>query len=286
MFHKVIGKSLLLIALVIISIALGACAAQQKTGPEAQGLGNQDSLLREPLNDPPSYGLFRDSLEFYEQKLGIKFYRNSKGRFSLYSSSTWKTFSISDKLNECLYDVEMKGLIGYRSLEGRYKYIIEMSIQEGPCGLAYPNTDVLAMDKVTLMEGSVVTPAIKDQMDRTINFCSAERYLQEVLQLPWKVRIRGEGLEQAVARNAEEIKNPMDITYGDIVFFTKYYCERNVAIYVDYGVIVYNSCFQAKSRRMTPDINYRVYRVYSGFNLTRYKIHEDIFMKDFVGRPE
>ncbi|MCZ7582241.1 MAG: hypothetical protein M5R36_02285 [Deltaproteobacteria bacterium] len=180
----------------------------------------------------------------------------------------------------------MKGLIGYRSLEGKYQYIIEMNIQELTCGIAYPNAEVLAQDRIALMEGSVVTPAIVDQMNRGINLCSAERYIQEVLQLPWKVRVRGEGLEQAIARYSEEILNPMDISFRDVIFFTKYYGERNVAIYVDYGLVVYNSCFTAKATKMTPDINYRVYRLFTGFNLTQYKVNQDSWFGSYIGAPD
>ncbi|MBZ0272264.1 hypothetical protein K8I61_09510 [bacterium] len=278
------ARKALPILLLLALFAMG-CASKAASGPEESNFA-QDELMRQPLKDPPSYGLFHDSMEFYEQKLGIKFYKNDKGRYLPYSTSTWKSFSIADQYNSCLYDFSMKGLIGYRSLEGRFRYVIEMDFAEGPCGVQYPNVDVTAMDKVTLMEGSVITPALKDQLGRGLNFCSAEKFLQQVLQVPWKIRVRGEGLEQAIARYAEEIKNPMDITYGDIVFFTRYYGERNVAIYVDYGVIVYNSCFKAKARRMTPDINYRVYRLYTGFSLAEYKVHQDVFMQDIVGRPE
>jgi len=264
----------------------GACAAKQQHSPDTAGMGNRDTLLREPLNDPPSYRLFHKSLEFYEKKLGLKFYQNSRERYQPFAASSWKSFTIADHLNECIYDVAMKGLIGYRSLDGKYEYIIEMNIEEVACGVTYPNVEVMAMDRVALMEGSVVTPEIRDQMKKGVNFCSAETFLQDVLQVPWKIRVRGEGLEQAIARNSEEIQNAMDISYGDIIFFTRYYGERNVAIYVDYGVIVYNSCFQAKATRLRPDINYRVYRLFTGFNLAQYKVNEDVFMKEIVGRPE
>lgn len=282
---KVIRPLFTVFAVLLFVFAAG-CAGKQIHSPEAEGLGNQDTLLRENLKDPPSYRLLEDSLEFYETKLGVKFYRNDKGRYTPFASSTWKSFSIADSLNECLFNVDMKGLIAYRSLKGRYKYIIEMNIDDGPCGIAYPDPDIMAVDKVTLMEGSVITPALRDQMDRGINFCSGEKFLQDVLQIPWKIRIRGEGLEGAVRRVAEEVRNPMDISFGDIIFFTEYYGERNIAIYVDYGLIVYNSCFKAKVRRMNTEINYKVYRLYTGFNMVQYKVHENVFMKEILGGPE
>jgi hypothetical protein len=238
------------------------------------------------LNNPPHYPLLHKSLEFYEQKLGTKFYKNPQGHYMPYASSTWKSFSVADYLNDCLYDVDMKGLVGFRSLDGKYNYVIEMQIERGPCGIEGAEADDLAKDKVSLMESSVVTPAIRDQLSRGVNFCSGERFLQEVLQLPWKIRVRGEGLENAVGRVAEEIKNPMDITYGDVVFFTEYYGERSVGVYVDYGVLVYNSCFRADAKRLDAKISYRVYRFYTGFGSIRYKMDENVFMKEIVGRPD
>jgi hypothetical protein len=276
----------ILVACVVAVFMMSGCAAQSMQSPEAEGLGNQDTLLRMPLKDPPSYRLLEDSLEFYELKIGTKFYRNDKNRYTPYASSTWKSFSISDTLNQCLYDINMKGLIAYRSLKGKYKYLIEMKIDEGPCGIQYPDPDNMAVDKVSLMEGTVITPALQESINKSLDFSSGEKFLQKVLQIPWKIRVRGQGLEKAVARIAQEIKNPMDITFGDIIFFTEYYGERNVAVYVDYGLIVYNSCFNAKVRRMNTDINYKVYRFYTGFNLVQYKVHQDVFLNEILGRPK
>ncbi len=286
MDKKAAGNFTILLAIAIALFLMSGCSAQSVHSPEAKGLGNQDTLLRMPLKDPPSYRLLEDSLEFYETKIGVKFYRNDKGRYTPYTSSTWRAFSISDTLSQCLYDIDMKGLIAYRSLKGKYKYLIEMKIKEGPCGISYPDPDTLAIDKVALMEGTVLTPALQKAINTSLDFSSGEKFLQNALQIPWKIRVRGEGLEKAVARIAQEIKNPMDITFGDIIFFSEYYGERNVAVYVDYGLIVYNSCFKAKIRRMNTEINYKVYRFYTGFNLVQYKVHQDVFLNKILGRPD
>ncbi|MCC6158378.1 MAG: hypothetical protein IT350_10030 [Deltaproteobacteria bacterium] len=276
-----------LLALVAALTVFG-CAANQVQSPdsEMQGLGNQDSLMREPLNDPPSYALLHKSLEFYEQKLGVKFFKNEKDRYMPYTSSTWRSFAIADHLNDCLWTMQMKGLIGFRSLEGKYSYIIEMDAERGGCGVVGDDADSQAKDLVSIMETSVVTPSIRDQINRGVNFCSGEKFIQDVLQLPYKIRIRGESLENAVSRHAAEVRNPLDIAYGDLVFFTEYYGERNIAVYVGNGVIVYNSCFRADPHRLNTNISYRVYRLYSGFGAINYRMSTDVFMREIVGRPD
>ncbi|MCZ7582242.1 MAG: hypothetical protein M5R36_02290 [Deltaproteobacteria bacterium] len=81
-----------LAVVVLAAVVVASCAAKESYGPDAQGLGNQDTLMREPLNDPPSYGLFHNSLEFYEKKLGMSFYKNSKDRYQPYAAQAWSSF--------------------------------------------------------------------------------------------------------------------------------------------------------------------------------------------------
>ena len=275
---------LTLVFVAALAVSCSSTSGSVDSNPEGKNTGS--ILERKPLKDPPTYRQLATSLNFYEEQLGIRFFKNAKDRYVPYSASDWKSFSIADDLNECLYDVQMRGLIVYRSMRGKTRGIIEMDVQKGPCGIRYPDADVTAQDKVGLMEGSLVTPAMEEQLNGGLSLNSGAKFLQTVLSLPWKVDSLEGGLEQAVGKVGIEIKNPMDVTFGDVVFFTEYYGERNVGVYVDYGSIIYNSCFRAQLRKMDPSINYRVYRIYTGFNLVRYKLHQNRFMKDFVGQPE
>lgn len=273
---------ILMVLCFVAAMAYGCASAPVNPGDE----GKIKVLDRKALDDPPTYRQLASSLEYYEEKLGIKFYKNEKGRYLPYSTSGWQSFTIADELNECLYDINMKGLITYRYLEGKLASLIEMEIDRGPCGIRYPEADVVAVDKVTLQEGSVMSPIISEQIKGGIKMYSGAKFLQEILQVPWKVDSIEGGLENSVAKVGLEVKNALDITYGDVVFFTEYYGERSVGIYVDYGVIVTNSCFRAQARKMDSRINYRIYRIFTGFNMVQYKVHEEKWMKDFVGRPE
>jgi hypothetical protein len=282
---RLVKVSIFLIVALASTVWFG-CTSAVDTRPEDMSGTGGAVMDRKPLKDPPSYRQFADSLEYYEEELGMKFFRNKKGRFVPYATSGWKNFTIADRLNECIYDVAMKDLIVYRHLQGRMKGLIEMDITRAGCGIKYPDVDYVAMDKVTLMEGSVISPNLQDLTKGGLSLTRGAAFLQRVLQLPWRVDSLEGGLEQAVSKVGTEIRNPLDITYGDVVFFTEHYGERNVGLYVDYGLIVYNSSFRASARKMDSSINYRIYRIYTGFNLARYKVHENKFLRDFVGQPD
>lgn len=271
----------LFVAAMVLLLATMFSCASSNSQPDEFGKGRV--VDRKPLSDPPSYQQLADSLKYYEKQLDIKFYKNSKGRFVPYSTSGWQTFSIADDLNECLYDISMRGIVTYRYLGGKTRSMIEMEISRGPCGLRYPDAETSAMDRVTLMEGSVITPAIKRQLDKAASMPTGARFLQDILNLPFAIGSLDGGLEQSIAKMGKEVKNPLDITYGDVVFFTEYYGERNVGVYVDYGLMVYNSCFQSLARHMDQNINYRIYRIFTGFNMIKYKLHENVFMQEIVG---
>ena len=271
-----------LVALMFVCALAFSCASVD-TVPDDYGGGK--ILDRKPLKDPPTYRQLAASLAYYEKELGVKFYQNKKGRYQPYSTAGWQSFSIADDLNECLYDINMKGQINYRSIQGRTRNMIEMEIMRGPCGIKAPDADSVAQDKVTLMEGAVISPAIDQQMTGGVSLVKGSTFLQKILELPWRVDSLEGGLEQSVAKVGVEVKNPLDITFGDVIFFTQYYGERNVGIYVDYGYIVYNSCFRATVRKMDSEINYRIYRIYTGPNLIQYKLHENKFIRDIVGGP-
>ena len=267
---------------VVIALAFVAGCAK---GGRPEDVGRAVTLDQKPLEDPPSYGQLASSLEHWEKELGVKFYRNSKGYFQPYSVSNWNSFTIADDLNECLFEVQMKGLVTYRHMGGGVRAAIDMEIHRGPCGIKAPYAEIEAIDAVNLMESTVITPSLMDQVN-SISLCTGTKFIQRNMSVPWRVDSIPGGLEQAVGKIGYEVKNPLDITFGDIVFFTEYYGERNVGIYVDYGNMVYNSCFRAKVRRMDSKINYRVYRLYTGFNLVEYKLHENKFIEGFVGGPQ
>lgn len=271
------------LALIMI-LALSVSCSQNTAGGIDDG--SKGSVLdRKPLENPPSYGHFASSLEYYEKQLGLKFFKNKNKRYMPYATAGPMSFSIADDLNECLYDINMKSIVTYRSVRGRTRSMIEMDITRGPCGIKYPDADPTAQDRVTLMEGSVLSPAIDEQVNGGISLVRGATFLQKILNLPWRVDSVEGGLEQAVSTVGKIIKNPLDVTFGDVVFFTEYYGERNVGIYYDYGYIVYNSCFRAQVIKMDSSMNYQIYRVFTGPAAIHYKIHETKFLKELIGSP-
>jgi len=260
-----------------------SCAKDAAVGLDDGSKGRV--LDRKPLEDPPSYRHFSGSLEYYEKQLGIKFFKNRNKMFQPYSTAGAMSFAIADELNECLYDINMKSIVTYRSVRGSTRSMIEMDIVRGPCGIKYPDADPTAQDRVTLMEGSVVHPAIDEQVNGGLTLVKGATFLQRILNFPWRVDSVEGGLEQAVAKVGKIVKNPLDVTFGDVVFFTEYYGERNVGIYYDYGYIVYNSCFRAQVVKMDSGMNYQIYRVFTGPAAIHYKIHETKFLKELIGTP-
>jgi hypothetical protein len=272
----------LVVALILIAGFTFSCAS--RSGMDSEGKGR--ILDRKALSDPPTYRQLSASMKYYEKELGIKFYQNKNGMYQPYSTAGWQSFSIADDLNECLYDITMKDLITYRSVRGSTRAMIEMEIVRGPCGIRYPDADSIAQDRVTLMEGSVVSPAIDDLVNGGVSMVRGATFLQLIMNTPWRVDSIPGGLEQAVAKVGYEVKNPLDVTFGDVVFFTEYYGERNVGVYLDYGHIVFNSCFRAQVRKMDSNMNYRIFRIYTGPNAIQYKLHESGFMQNLIGAPE
>lgn len=276
------ASALAFILILIMAVSI-SCANKGNYSSDSRGR----VLDRKPMEDPPNYRQLASSLEYYEKQLGIKFFKNSKNRYQPYSTAGWQSFSIADDLNECLYDINMKGLVTYRAAGGKTMSMIEMDIARGPCGIKYPDADSSAQDRITLMEGSVVTPALDEQVNGRVSLLRGANFLQKILALPWRVDSIEGGLEQAVAKVSYEVKNPLDVTYGDVVFFTEFYGERNVGVYIDYGHLVYNSCFRAKVAKMdSRSMDYRIYRIYTGPNAIQYKVHQGVVIQKFIGSPE
>lgn len=233
------------------------------------------------ISEVPSYDLFADSLRYYERKYGIEFYKNKKGKYAPFAASSWTSFSIADKHGQCLFDVEVVGLQKFRTT-----VLLEMDISRGPCGLKYPEADPQAVERVSIMEGSVVSQELVSRVKRTSLFCSDKRFLQKVLQVPFDLDFGGSDLELSLQKVAEQIANPMDVSFGDIVFFDSYPNERSVGIYVGYGAIVYSTCFGAKIHQISAKNKYRVYRIFTGFAWTQYKLHQGKFMQDYLEVPK
>jgi hypothetical protein len=248
----------------------------QPTG-EAQG--------RRELSGPPSYGLWARSLRHYEQAMGIEFYRNGKGRYEPFAAASWDSFSIADRSGDCLYDVDVVGTQNFRSLEGRQAILLEMDVRPGACGLTYPKADMAAMDRVSVMEGTVVSPELVDRLGSS-GMCSDVKFLAKTLQLPYQIEVVGDDLEQSVAKASDRVANALDLALGDVVFFSDYPGEDVVGIYAGYGLIVYNTCFGANAHQMRTGGNYRIYRLLTGFDWTRYRMHHERFLRQFVGGPK
>lgn len=233
------------------------------------------------ISEVPSYDLFADSLRYYERKYGVEFYKNKKGKYAPFSASSWTSFSIADKHGNCLFDVEVVGLQKFGAT-----VLLEMDISRGPCGLKYPDADPQAVERVSIMEGSVVSHELINRLNKISLFCSDKRFLQKVLQVPFDLDFGGSDIELSIQKVAEQIANPMDISFGDIVFFDSYPNERSVGIYVGYGVLTYSSCFGAKIHQISPKNKYRVYRIFTGFAWTQYKLHQGKFMQNYLEVPK
>ena len=232
------------------------------------------------LGSVPNYGLFADSLKYYERKLGVEFYKNKKGQYIPFSANSWSSFSIADRTGQCLYDVEV---VGVQKLG--VNVLLDMDISRGPCGLKYPDADVAVVERVSVMEGSVVSSELAGKKKGGF-LCSDKRFLQKALQVPFDLDFGGKDLEQSIQRIAEQITNPMDLSFGDVVFFDSYPDEPSIGIYVGYGAISFNSCFGTKIHEISSKNRYRVYRLFTGFNWTQYKIHQGKFMQDYLGTPK
>jgi len=264
--------------------------AEKKKGEEERAIAAEEEeapkevkprrVVRKGIDKVPSYGLFYRSLKRYERELGIEFYKDSQGRYMPFAAYSWDSFSIADSSGECLYDIEVVGV-----KKTRLDVILDLEVSQGPCGLKYPNTDAAVMERVSTMEGSVVSYELIDQLNG-FSFCSDKKFLQKVLQVPFALEHEGRDLESSLQDVAMQITNPLDISFGDIVFFEPYTGEQAVGIYVGYGVVVYHTCFGAKIHYITPKRRYRIYRIFTGFAWTRYKLHQEKFMADYMGVEE
>ena len=273
-----------------------ATERKQGGGPEASSErsalpGEQPSTQgqvkgRHELGKAPGYAVWARSLRHYEQTMGVEFYRNARGRYTPYAESSWDSFSIADRSGDCLYVVDVIGAENYKHLEGKREVLLEMDVRPGPCGLAYPKTDSQAMDRVSVMEGTVISPALVDRLAGGSPMCEDVQFLQKVLQVPYRLESPGDDLEQSISKEADRVKNALDSAVGDIVFFSAYPGETTVGIYAGYGLIIYNSCFGARSHQMQTGGNYRIYRLFAGFHWTHYRMHHDRFLQQFVGGPK
>lgn len=252
--------------------------------PNEERPDREKELNSRPLNKPPRYEFLARSLRYYERRLGVEFYKNEQNVFSPYSVAAWDSFSIADASGQCLYDVEILGVRQFRYLDGARQVLLDMSVTPGPCNVRYPNADTAAVDRVSAMEGAVVSPKLFDRLDGG-GMCSDKRFVQENLQVPYDVEVEGDDVEGSLDRLAEKIDNPIKIRFGDLVFFSPYPEERAVGIYVGYGLVVYNSCFRGKAHMMRADGDYRIYRLFQGPAWTRYRIHQQKFMEQYVGTP-
>ena len=269
----------LVVLLITVSILTGCANKPQPVPSEEEVYGSK------ALSKPPSYSLLARSLAYYERTLHIEFYRNEEGIYMPYAMASWDSFSISDRLGGCLFDVEIKGVRNFRDLEGRRQVLLELEITEGPCNIQYPNVDLSAADRVSAMEGALVSPRLLDRLDGH-GMCSDRKFLESALQMPYKMEIQADDVEGSIARIGDPVDNPLDLRFGDVVFFSPYPEETTVGIYVGYGLLVYNSCFGARSHKIQEGRDYRIYRLVTGFAWTRYRIHQEKFLQQYVGVPQ
>lgn len=237
------------------------------------------------IEEPPSYEMFERSLEYIEQQKGIKFRRNDNKRFYLFSSQAWNHFAIADVENHCLYDVEYDRMRSFQHLGTGYRMLLDMKVEQGPCGITSDNVSSPALDLLQHMEGAVISKKLLENIEKGTNFISDQAFLQETMQVPWKVESSYYGLEPFLALNAQRVEDSLDIAFGDIVFFSEYVNETTVGIYIGYGLVVTNCCFRTEVHRMNNEQEYRIYRLYSGFGQVEYKVHQDSVLHTFLTNP-
>jgi hypothetical protein len=225
------------------------------------------------------------SLEYYEGNSGVTFYRNEKGTFFPFSSYAWNHFSIADSEANCLYDVKVVRQRSFQHLDGEFATLLELNVEKGPCNIRYPDANVEALDRLQNMEGAVVTRQLLKYLNEGTQFISDAKFIQQALQVPWQVESNTYGLEPFLDKLAQRVENPMEITFGDIVFFSEYVGEVTMGVYAGYGLIVTNCCFRTQVRRLNNETEYRIYRIYSGFDQVKYKIHQDRVLHQFLGNP-
>ena len=280
-------------------LALGACAKKnvntdpaaptEVSDPSVQPPGNDPEATRRyvsELKGPPTYDLFAKSLDYAEKQRGIEFRKNENGKYVLYSAYAWNHVSLPDADNNCLYDVKFNRLTSFQGIGRGYSTILDLEITPGPCGISAADLRVEALDRLQNLEGAIISQKVLENMRKGTNFISDRKFLQDTLQVPWKVDSSVHGLEPYLAQNLERIEAPLEVTFGDILVFSEYIGETTVGIYVGYGVIVCNCCFRTQVHRLRSDLEYRVYRLYSGFSLAGYKIHQDSVLQQFLANPQ
>lgn len=264
-----------------------SCAQNEQRLPDPMSPGDDSELsFSQPIDKPPTYELLAKSLEYYEKKLGITFARNEKGYYFPYCSFGWDHFSLADRENHCLYDVKVERMRSFQHLDGQFATLLELKINKGPCGINYPNVNVEVLDKLQNMEGAIVNKYLLKHLRKGTNFISDDDFIQESLQVPWRVESSVYGFEPYLARHAQRVENPLDITFGDIVFFSEYIGEWTMGIYAGYGLVVSNCCFRTQIRRLDNEMDYRTYRLYSGFGQVKYKVHHNTVLHQFLQNPE
>jgi len=278
----------ILILLTALALVLGGgCAAKQK-GPEQKpaDLPESGKTFFNDLKEPPSHDLFTRSLEYYESQTGIRFFRNNQGQLAPFAAAAWNHFFIADAENECLYEIETHRTRSFQHLEGRYQTILDMQVQRGPCGLKAPNVNNDALDYLQNMEGNVISKQLLKYITEGRHLHADHTFLQDALQIPWKLESASYGLETFINANCERIENPLDITFGDIIVYSEYVGEWTVGIYVGYGLMVTNCCFQTNVHRLNTTDVYRVYRLFSGFGQVQYKVHQDTVLYQYLSNPK
>ncbi|HPM77699.1 MAG TPA: hypothetical protein PK961_11445 [bacterium] len=269
----------------LLALLLFGCAKNKAKPDPLDPNADDDLSYVSELKGPPSYDLLAKSLEYYEQKLGLKFRRNKKERFLPYSAYAWNHFSIADAENNCLYDVKFDRLRSFQALGDKFESLLDLKIEKGPCGISTPNVSVGARDRLQNMEGAIISKKLLSNIREGTHFISDRAFVQDALQVPYKVESSIYGMEPYLAKMLDRVEDPLDIALGDLVFFSEYVGEWTIGIYAGYGLMVTNCCFRTQVRPLSKDLEYRVYRIYGGFAQVEYKIHQDSVLHRYLSNP-
>lgn len=227
----------------------------------------------------PHYKNLADLLENKGSQKGVSFYLTPASNYILFALNASETFFIPDKTGTCLFQI---GLLSDNQAASQ-QIISDISITPGPCGLKYPDTSAEVRKIVSTMAEEIVLPGLKDRLSGKpwIGECSDKNFLQQTLlqKMPYDIRPTATDLEGAISQFAINVNDPLEIAFGDVIFFPLQKNTNTVGIYMGYGLVVYHKdCSKAGVHRLTGGIQYRIYRPITGFAWTRYQPSDSDFL--------
>ncbi len=274
------------ISLFVVFMVLTGCGTTQVQAPDVEPLAVD---IMEPPPPPPlkpeaiHYKDIVHRLKKKGNRRGVDFYQNDTGNYVLYAIESKEKFTFADKTGTCLYNAEISKNVE-NALTNTKNY--DVTLASGICGIKYPD----ASPDVLLLIDAMARDLLGSLMSRLDGGpwmwkCSDESFLKQTVlyQFPFEVLDGSEDLEKSISRISRKIHDPLDIAFGDVVFYRSQENQTKVGVYAGYGLIVSNQdCQHAGLHRLTGENNYRIYRILMGYAWTRYQANDPLFLKKYV----